>query len=167
MPEGQYKRSRAMTTATVRRESALPVSCPLRDPAAMAAFRSAIRSGSELSLRTQSFLAPRGPAETGKWIRDLMGASRVVFQPWSMETLFLTGVLGEVRFSTLESMLGASSRTLAAKLRGLVQAGMLERRVEAGPPTRITYRLTKAGRATAAAASPLFAHLNLAALGLA
>jgi DNA-binding HxlR family transcriptional regulator len=131
----------------------------------MAAFRAAIRSGSELSLHTQRFLAAKGPDEMGRWLRELMGASRIVFQPWSMETLFVTGVLGEVRFSELEDILGASSRTLTNKLRALTSAGLLERRVAGGPPTRISYRLTKQGRATAAAASPLFAHLNLMALG--
>lgn len=76
-------------------------------------------------------------------------------------------VLGEVRFSQLEEMLGASSRTLSNKLRTLVKAGLLERRVVSGPPVRIFYVLTKSGRSTVAASSPLFAHLNLAQIGLA
>jgi len=186
MSNTQYKHKPSMDAATVRRESAkpaerperakpgrpadssaveLPASCPLREAPAMASFRAAIRSGSELSLHTQRFLSNKGPDEMGKWIRDLMRESRIVFQPWSMEILFVTGVQGEVRFSTLETMLGASSRTLTNKLRALTSAGLLERLVVEGPPTRITYRLTKHGRATAAAASALFAHLNLAALG--
>jgi DNA-binding HxlR family transcriptional regulator len=145
----------------------LPPSCPLREPEAMAAFRQAVKSGSELSLHSQRFLAAKGPKEVGAWFGALMEHSRTVFQPWCLELLFVAGVLGEVRFSQLEDVLGASSRTLSNKLRTLTKAGLLERRVEPGPPVRISYRLTKTGRATVAVSSPLFAHLNLLALGLA
>lgn len=158
-------RSSAVLAAPAARS--LPPSCPLREPAAMAAFRQAVKSGSELSLHSQRFLAAKKPEELGAWFGALMEHSRTVFQPWSMELLFVAGVLGEVRFSQLEGILGASSRTLSNKLRALVKAGLLERRVEAGPPVKVSYRLTKTGRATAAVSSPLFAHLNLVALGLA
>ena len=144
----------------------LPASCPLREPDAMAAYKQAVRAGSELSLHSQRFLAARSPKEMGDWLGRLMEISRDVFQPWSMEILFVTGVQGEVRFGQLEELLGASSRTLSNKLRTLVKAGLLERNVEPGPPVRISYRLTKSGRATVALSSPLFAHLNLASLGL-
>jgi DNA-binding HxlR family transcriptional regulator len=168
-----------MGTATVAKESAatallappasrsLPVHCPLREPETMAAYKQAVRAGSELSLHSRKFLLGRGPDGVGIFLTRLMEVSRDVFQPWSMEILFLTGLQGEVRFSQLEEVLGASSRTLSNKLRTLTKAGLLERNVEPGPPVRITYRLTKSGRTTVAIASPLFAHLNLAALGLA
>lgn len=168
-----------MAAAAVPKESAsllvppppaarsLPANCPLRQPEAMAAYRQAVRSGSELSLHSQKCMAALSPTEMGRWFADLMEHSRVVFQPWSMELLFVAGVLGEVRFSQLEEILGASSRTLSNKLRTLAKAGLLDRRVEAGPPTKVTYRLTKAGRSTVAVASPLFSHLNLMALRLA
>ena len=177
-----HKGPRPMGTVTVAKESplpdrpatrplpaprSLPASCPLREPEAMAAYKQAVRAGSELSLHSQRFLVARSPKEMGEWLSRLMEVSRDVFQPWSMEILFVTGVQGEVRFGQLEELLGASSRTLSNKLRTLVKAGLLERRVEPGPPVRITYRLTKSGRATVALSSPLFAHLNLAALGLA
>lgn len=145
----------------------LPESCPLREPEAMAAYWQAVRAGSELSLHSQRFLLAKGADGMGQWIGRLMEVSRDVFQPWTMEILFVTGVQGEVRFSQLEEMLGASSRTLSNKLRTLVKAGLLERRVQPGPPVRISYVLTKSGRATVAVSSPLFAHLNLAQLGLA
>lgn len=168
-----------MTTRTVAKESklqgaqsvvvsarSLPAHCPLRDPDGMAAYQRALRAGSELSLHTQEFL--RGMAEETRvtWLSDLMGASRAVFQPWSMEILFVVGFRGEARFVELQGPLGISSRTLTNKLRLLTDAGLLERRVEAGPPTRVSYRLTKQGRATVAVSSPLFAHLNLVALRL-
>ena len=143
----------------------LPAHCPLREPEAMESFKKAVRAGSELSLHSQRFLLARGPDGVGTFLRRLMEVSGDVFQPWSMEILFLTGIQGEVRFSQLEETLGASSRTLSTKLRSLVKAGLLERRVEPGPPVRITYVLTKAGRATVAVSSPLFAHLNLVSLG--
>jgi DNA-binding transcriptional ArsR family regulator len=108
----------------------------------MAAFRQAVRAGSELSLHSQRFLAAKSPKEMGAWFGALMEHSRTVFQPWSMEILFVAGVLGDVRFSQLEDVLGASSRTLSNKLRTLVTAGLLERRVEEGPPVRVAYRLT-------------------------
>jgi DNA-binding HxlR family transcriptional regulator len=133
----------------------------------MASFKAAVKAGSELSMHSQAFLAAKTPKEIGQWFGSLMEHSRVVFQPWSMELLFVAGVLGEVRFGQLEDVLGASSRTLSNKLRTLTKAGLLDRRVEPGPPVRITYRLTKAGRATVAVSSPLFAHLNLQALGVA
>jgi DNA-binding HxlR family transcriptional regulator len=158
-------RPRAALAAPAARS--LPPSCPLREPDAMAAFRQAVKAGSELSLHSQRFLARKSPPELGTWFGSLMEHSRTVFQPWSMELLFVAGVLGEVRFSQLEDILGASSRTLSNKLRTLAKAGLLERRVEPGPPVRISYRLTKTGRATVAVSSPLFAHLNLVALGLA
>lgn len=187
MSDAHHKAPRTMGAATVARESAstaraassavvlppapaarsLPASCPLRQPEAMAAYKQAVRSGSELSLHSQKSMAALSPKEMGTWFGDLMEHSRVVFQPWSMELLFVAGVLGEVRFSQLEEILGASSRTLSNKLRTLVKAGLLQRTVEPGPPVRITYRLTKAGRSTVAVASPLFSHLNLMALGLA
>jgi len=171
-----HKGVRAMKAVAVAKESALPAppaarslpeSCPLRDPAAMASYRGAVKAGSDLSLHTQRFLSGMSPKEMGAWFGTLMERSRDVFQPWSMELLFVAGVLGEVRFSQLEGILGASSRTLSNKLRTLTKAGLLQRTVEPGPPVRITYRLSKAGRATVAVASPLFSHLNLASLGLA
>lgn len=194
MSEAHHKPPRTMGTVPVAKESALaraagttstgvsrlslavhappssrslPDSCPLREPDAMTAYKQAVRAGSELSLHSQRFLVAKGPREMGKWIGRLMEVSRDVFQPWTMEILFVTGVLGQVRFSQLEEMLGASSRTLSNKLRTLAKAGLLERRVEPGPPVRISYVLTKSGRSTVAVSSPLFAHLNLAQLGLA
>jgi DNA-binding HxlR family transcriptional regulator len=161
------KESPKVVLAAAPSPRSLPASCPLREPEAMAAYKQAVRAGSELSLHSQRFLAARSPKEMAEWLGRLMEVSRDVFQPWSMEILFVTGVQGEVRFGQLEELLGASSRTLSNKLRTLVKAGLLARKVEPGPPVRITYSLTKSGRAAVALSSPLFAHLNLASLGLA
>jgi DNA-binding HxlR family transcriptional regulator len=80
-----------------------------------------------------------------------------------MEVLYAVASAGTARFTPLQDLLGLSSRTLAERLSSLAEAGLMERLVEVGPPLRTSYRLTKDGRATAALAAPLFAHLNQAA----
>ena len=89
-------------------------------------------------------------------------AGRVLFQPWSMEILFVLAVGNkEARFGELQKMLGGiSSRTLSDKLQNLRDEGLVERQVFDEQPVRIEYRLTKEGKMTAALATPLFAHLN-------
>jgi DNA-binding HxlR family transcriptional regulator len=131
----------------------------------MQAYKQAVRAGSDLSLRTQEFLTQKPRRDVGLWIRDSTKQSRLLFSPWSMEILFLVGVFGSLRFGELEEFLGTSSRTLSVKLRMLCKAGFLKRTVESGPPLRTSYSLTRLGRGTAAAASPLMAHVNLAAVG--
>src|SRR5687768_8389958 len=102
-----HKPPRPMGTAAVAKESplarpaggvaalappalrSLPASCPLREPEAMAAYKRAVRAGSELSLHSQRFLAARTPKEMAEWLGRLMEVSRDVFQPWSMEILFV------------------------------------------------------------------------------
>ncbi len=135
--------------------------CPLMDDACMAEFQESRQVAASLSLRMRTFLHGRSQDEQAAWIRTSMSVSRELFQPWSMELLYLTGVLGKARFSELERLLGISSRTLSNKLKGLTQAGFLDRHVLDETPVRIEYALSKHGRATAALAAPLFAHLNL------
>ena len=55
---------------------------------------------------------------------------------------------GATRFNEFRYALGDEipPRTLAARLSELVEAGVLERTVDAGPPPRIEYRLTGEGR---------------------
>lgn len=127
----------------------------------MRAFREALHAGSDLSLHSRAFLAAKPAKAMGAWLLDLRRQGRVVFQPWSMEVLFVAGVRGIVRFGDVEETLGASSRTVASRLKALCAAGLLVRTIEPGPPVRVGYSLSKHGRATVAAASPLFAHLNL------
>lgn len=181
MLDWKHKGALAMPTATVLRESGpatgprkaggrvdrakLSGHCPLRDAPALDAYLQALRAGSSLSLRTQAFLAAQQRPAVGLWIRDCTKQGRLLFSPWSMEILFLVGVFGSLRFGELEGFLGTSSRTISVKLQKLCRAGFLERRVVPGPPLRTSYALTVLGKGTAAAASPLMAHLNLAAVG--
>lgn len=70
----------------------------------------------------------------------------------------------ETRFTDLHTLLGLSTRTLSDKLKTLMEAGLVDRRVFDEQPVRIEYFLTPHGIETAALAGPLFAHLNLQAL---
>jgi DNA-binding HxlR family transcriptional regulator len=54
--------------------------------------------------------------------------------------------LGNRRFDEMVRRTGAPRDTLAARLRTLVGAGILERRQYSDHPARFEYRLTKAGR---------------------
>ena len=137
--------------------------CPLLDEAGQASFRAAVKASSAFSLEVATFLKKRTPEEQAAWVRSSLGASRTLFSPWTMEVLYAVASAGTARFTPLQELLGLSSRTLAERLSSLAEAGLVERLVEPGPPLRTSYKLTKAGRATAALAAPLFAHLNQAA----
>jgi DNA-binding HxlR family transcriptional regulator len=53
---------------------------------------------------------------------------------------------GDWRFSEIGDLVpGVSDRLLAARLRELEEAGIVHREVDAGPPVRVTYSLTRAG----------------------
>lgn len=54
--------------------------------------------------------------------------------------------LGTHRFDEMVRNTGAPRDTLTARLKGLVEAGVLERRLYNEHPPRYEYRLTKAGR---------------------
>jgi DNA-binding HxlR family transcriptional regulator len=55
---------------------------------------------------------------------------------------------GGARFNELlVAVPGISDRLLAERLRELESEGITERTVEPGPPVRVSYRLTEAGRA--------------------
>jgi DNA-binding HxlR family transcriptional regulator len=54
--------------------------------------------------------------------------------------------LGNRRFDEMTRRIGAPRDTLAARLRSLVSAGILERRQYSEHPARYEYRLTKAGQ---------------------
>ncbi|HLE47883.1 MAG TPA: winged helix-turn-helix transcriptional regulator, partial [Candidatus Thermoplasmatota archaeon] len=94
------------------------------------------------------------------WLKRSVDSGRAVFQPWNMELLYVIATLGRARFGQLAQLLGLSSRTLSDKLLFLCEAGLVAREVFDERPVRIEYQLTKHGRATAALASPLIAHLN-------
>jgi len=71
----------------------------------------------------------------------------VLGRPW---TALVLSVLqrAPLRFSELEDAArGVGAKTLSARLKELEERGLVERDVDAGPPVRVTYSLTKSGRA--------------------
>ncbi len=72
---------------------------------------------------------------------DLLG------RPWTGLILALLQE-GPLRYSQLRAGTGgAGDKILSARLKDLEARGLLERRVEAGPPVRVAYELTAQGRA--------------------
>lgn len=70
----------------------------------------------------------------------------VLAKPWNG---LIIAVLdeGPLRFSELATRLPAiGDRMLAARLKELGASGLVTRDVDAGPPVRVTYELTEAGR---------------------
>jgi DNA-binding HxlR family transcriptional regulator len=70
----------------------------------------------------------------------------VLGRPWNALILnVLQG--GPLRFSELsERAKGPGDKVLSARLKDLEARGLLVRRVDAGPPVRVCYELTRAGR---------------------
>lgn len=154
------------TKATVARGSAHDIEdCPVMDPRVERELRACRQAARELSQSVGELLGPYDDTAKARWLKRAVEASQVVFQPWTMEILFVLAVFGETRFGELQKMLGMSSRTLSDKLHVLREAGLVQREVFDEQPVRIEYRLTREGRAAAALATPLFAQLNARAAG--
>jgi DNA-binding HxlR family transcriptional regulator len=79
--------------------------------------------------------------------RAFQVAIDVLARPWSGLILGLLGS-GELRFSEIEERAhGVGAKTLSARLKDLEARGLVQRRVEPGPPVRVRYALTPKGRA--------------------
>jgi DNA-binding HxlR family transcriptional regulator len=74
-------------------------------------------------------------------------AIEVLGRPWT--AMILTALQsGARRFGELaETAPGLGTKILSARLKDLEARGLIERHVEAGPPVRVVYELTKQGRA--------------------
>ncbi|HVM46258.1 MAG TPA: helix-turn-helix domain-containing protein [Candidatus Thermoplasmatota archaeon] len=152
-----------MAKATVPADSCSPHTrdCPMSEPGVETSFGVALRASKTFSRDVLRFLEGRTPEARAQWAEESVEAGRFLFQPWNMEIVFVLAVAREARFGELQAMLGGiSSRTLSDKLQTLREEGLVEREVYDEQPVRIEYRLTKEGLATAALATPLFAHLN-------
>ncbi|MDG4786470.1 winged helix-turn-helix transcriptional regulator [Micromonospora sp. WMMD1102] len=76
---------------------------------------------------------------------DTSAALELLGRRWTLDLLYVLSH-GEARFRDLvEALPGVSRRVLTERLRELAGAGMLHRRVDPGPPTRIDYALTERG----------------------
>jgi DNA-binding HxlR family transcriptional regulator len=71
----------------------------------------------------------------------------VLGRPWN--ALILNVLLaGPLRFSELSQQAqGPGDKVLSARLKDLEARGLLQRKVDAGPPVRVSYALTEQGRA--------------------
>jgi DNA-binding HxlR family transcriptional regulator len=73
------------------------------------------------------------------------GAVELIGRRWSGAILYAL-TRGPLRFAELkESVPGMSDRLLSARLKELEQAGLVERRVQAEHPVRVSYELTPKG----------------------
>ncbi|OLC08255.1 MAG: hypothetical protein AUH41_08615 [Gemmatimonadetes bacterium 13_1_40CM_66_11] len=73
-------------------------------------------------------------------------AIAVLGRPWNA---LILNVLqeGPLRFSELsERAKGPGDKVLSARLKDLEARGLLDRHVDAGPPVRVSYELTRSGR---------------------
>ena len=70
----------------------------------------------------------------------------ILCRPW---TALILGMLqkGPLRFSELEARSEIGTKTLSARLKELEKNRIIAREVDAGPPVRVEYSLTKRGRA--------------------
>ncbi|MGB1586828.1 MAG: winged helix-turn-helix transcriptional regulator [Thermoplasmatota archaeon] len=145
--------------AHLGRHVALPEGCPLRDPAITTAFQQQMQGAGSFSQQLADHAMDRPDAIA--WLHQAAAQAKPFLRPWVMEILFVLGAHKTCRFGDIERGLGISSKVLASRLKDLIEAGHITRRIEPTTPVTIEYELTKVGRATAALASPLFAHLNL------
>lgn len=84
-------------------------------------------------------------AESGPRVCSIARTLEIVGEKWAL--LAVREVfLGNRRFDEIVRMTGAPRDTLAARLRTLVGAGILERRQYSDHPARFEYHLTEAGR---------------------
>jgi DNA-binding HxlR family transcriptional regulator len=73
-------------------------------------------------------------------------ALEVVGRPWNALILNVLQA-GPLRYSQLsEAAHGPGDKVLSARLKELETHGLVDRRVAAGPPVRVTYELTERGR---------------------
>lgn len=92
--------------------------------------------------------AARGPApgDGGEFCPRFHTAVELVGRRWAGAILFAL-LAGACYFRELGAAIpGVSDRLLSQRLRELERAGLVERGVEPGSPTRVRYSLTDAGR---------------------
>jgi DNA-binding HxlR family transcriptional regulator len=65
---------------------------------------------------------------------------------WSL-LILRNAMFGATRFDEFRTGLGISPNILSRRLKQLVESGIMERRVQEGPPLRVDYVLTEEGRA--------------------
>jgi DNA-binding HxlR family transcriptional regulator len=95
------------------------------------------------------------PKELKENLKKLEDNFNFVFQKWSLEILYMLLLKNTAGFGEIKKILGVNSRTLSDKLKMLAKHGYLTRKVNAGPPVRVEYALTRKGKDTVLLALPL------------
>ena len=86
------------------------------------------------------------PAGVDPHCKAYQSAIDLLARPWTGLILQLLQA-GPCRFSELEERTrGIGAKTLSARLKELEARGVVGREVDAGPPVRVSYRLTEKGR---------------------
>lgn len=125
-----------------------------------AEHEAAVKAAARLSKCTVGHLRAKPAEEQAAFVKGMVEGGRVFFQPWAMEILFVLGLLNRARFTELQRLTGASSRTLSDKLQELREIGLVTREVFDEQPVRIEYYLTARGTRVAMLGSPLFCELE-------
>lgn len=87
--------------------------------------------------------------------RAFQAAVDVLGRPWNAFLLTMLQA-GPLRFSEIAARPnGPGDKVLAARLKELEARGLIDRRVDAGPPIKVTYELTAQGRAFREVASAI------------
>ena len=95
------------------------------------------------------------PTELKEDLKSLEENFNVIFQKWSLEILYTLLLKNAAGFGEIKKILGVNSRTLSDKLKMLAKHGYATRKVDAGPPLRVKYALTRKGKNTVLLALPL------------
>ena len=95
------------------------------------------------------------PKELKDDLKNLEENFNFVFQKWSLEILYTLLLKNAAGFGEIKKILEVNSRTLSDKLKMLAKHGYITRNVDAGPPLRVEYALTRKGKDTVLLALPL------------
>ncbi len=88
-------------------------------------------------------------------LKSLEQNFNLLFQKWSLEILYTLLLKNATGFGKIKKILGVNSRTLSDKLKMLAKNDYITRTVDAGPPLRVEYALTRKGKNTVLLALPL------------
>jgi DNA-binding HxlR family transcriptional regulator len=95
------------------------------------------------------------PKELKEDLKNLEENFNFVFQKWSLEILYTLLLKNTAGFGDIKKILEVNSRTLSDKLKMLAKHGYITRKVDAGPPLRVEYALTRKGKDIVLLALPL------------
>lgn len=104
-------------------------------------------------------------ANLEKEIEVSVAVLKPLLQRWCLEICFVLRMNTVQRFTELQKALGSiGSRTLSARLKDLVEQGIVERQVYPEVPIRVEYSLSQKGLRMADLFLPVIAHLRIAKL---